>query len=607
MKRSRLTLFLVIAVAALSHRSDGQQPLPISEQLRLASVMPGGALVYLQTRDLSALLKTWLASPVHDRFYKSDSFTAFSRSRIYLKLQDRRKDFEKALGFGLDEKRLAELAGGASALALYDIGKLELAFVTEASRERAIATVLFKSVPQFQERSSEGAAYYVRDISTDGGRLNQQFCFAHAGGKLIVTTTEGLMLRALKNAKGAGTDSLIAAVTSAAESAGSGFSTHDVTMWLDQARLNKNRYFTVNWIHGNASEKGSDSLANLESGIIDLELKKEGMFERRWFRLSSQAGELTPLAGDQLAITRFAPGDAQFMELHPPGSALNLAIADALFGKLPNLQPGPPQIPDRTYSSDSDSDDEASSGTGRYSSLDTRFDKDVDDEPTQATETASVKPGERLAKALSSLVGGIRPAGYLQIARSKTDAGRPFVRFERAVVIEMGSGAGFDAPAFERLITDELRERFVVKGVEPKLEWQEETNVRYVAQSLMEQGAAYAVSDRYLVLASNKEFARDILRAASAPGSTAASAIEGPTEFYARVRVAAAKPVFDRLMSKLDGRFETAAAAGEESEREIKFFSENLSSLISATGVNDMRLVRRRNQGVMAEVVVYSW
>ena len=39
----------------------------------------------------------------------------------------------------------------------------------------------------------------------------------------------------------------------------------------------------------------------------------------------------------------------------------------------------------------------------------------------------------------------------------------------------------------------------------------------------------------------------------------------------------------------------------------VNFLSENLSSLIASTGVYEMRLVRMRYQGVMAEVVVYSW
>jgi hypothetical protein len=151
------------------HQSDGQQARPVAEQLKLAAVMPRGAMVYVQANDLSALMKTWLASPVRSQFYESASFAAFQTSHVYLKIQDRRKDFETAIGVGLDEKRLTELAGRASAVSVYDIGKLELVFVTEIPRARASATALFKQAPQFQERSAQGTSYYVRDVATDGG------------------------------------------------------------------------------------------------------------------------------------------------------------------------------------------------------------------------------------------------------------------------------------------------------------------------------------------------------------------------------------------------------------------------------------------------------
>ena len=139
MKKTRIILLILVAVVAASHRSDGQQARPAAEQLRLAGMMPRGAMVYVQARDLAALMKAWLASSIHEKFYKSASFNAFSKSRIYLKFQDRKNDFESALGFGLDESRLAELAGGMSAISVYDIGNLELVFVTEVARERAVA------------------------------------------------------------------------------------------------------------------------------------------------------------------------------------------------------------------------------------------------------------------------------------------------------------------------------------------------------------------------------------------------------------------------------------------------------------------------------------
>ncbi|HET9533197.1 MAG TPA: hypothetical protein VFQ92_22775, partial [Blastocatellia bacterium] len=159
MRSSRIVLFIAMMLAVMAHRSDGQQARPLAEQLRLAGVMPRGGLVYLQTRDLSSLMKMWLASKARASFYKSPSFTAFTRSRVYLKLQDRRKDIETAIGIGLDENRLAELAGAASAVTIYDIGKLEMVFVFEVGRERAVATALFKQVPQFQERSAQNNVY----------------------------------------------------------------------------------------------------------------------------------------------------------------------------------------------------------------------------------------------------------------------------------------------------------------------------------------------------------------------------------------------------------------------------------------------------------------
>jgi hypothetical protein len=623
-------LFLAVAVAAASHRSDGQPTRPVAEQLRLAGVMPVGAMVYVQARDLSGLMKAWLSSSVREKFYKSASFDAFSNSRIYLKLQDRRKDFESALGFGLDEGRLAELAGGMSAVSIYDVGNLELVFVTEVPRERAVATAMFKQAPQFQERPSANGVYYVRDVTTDGGSLRQQFCFAHVAGKLIVTTTEGLMVRALGNVKAEGSDSLLANVLGTVEGA-KGFASHEVTMWLDQARLNRNRHFNSYWIHHNTADRAGDSLADIESGVLDLRITPQGMDERRWFKLRAEgrrAGEgnaanknAVAISGNQAgALLRFAPADAQFVEVRAQGSAaeLNDAISQVLFGKLPAVAVTRPDVADHTRSNSSN-EDEHVTRTERYSKLDSRFDVDVDDEqaPRRGREPVKRQPPPSdfprpTAPDFATALARLSPLCYSELVRSKADAGKPFVRFERAVVIEMKTGAGLDRAALERAITDEMRARFVVAGIDPKLAWQDEATVRYLAQSLLEQGAAYSISGKYMVFASSKEFARDILQSASAPAQEAAAKIDGDLEFYALVRVAEAKPVFDKLMSKLDGKEEKNAPDTNEDEQEeggrtVKFFSENLSSLISASTVREVRMRRESSGSMTTERLVYSW
>ncbi|MEW6208969.1 MAG: hypothetical protein AB1631_11425 [Acidobacteriota bacterium] len=592
MRQSKWILFLVLALA-LAQKSDGQQTRQVSDQLKLAAVMPRGPLVYVQARDLAALMKTWLASPVRAQFYDSPSFKAFSTSHVYLKFQDRKADIEKATGIGIDESRLAEFAGGASALSIYDIGKLEMVFVTEVARERAIATLLFKQLPQFQERSADGASYYAREFTTDNGNLNQQFCFAYSDGKLIVTSTEGLMIRALKNSRQSGEDSALADVMATAQRA-AGFSANEVTIWLDQAKLNQNRLFRSYWIH-------KDAPANIQSGLIDLRITPQGLGERRWFVLKNQTNERMLTADQASALMRMAPADAQLVEarsLSASREELNRSISQTFFGKLPDDASIPNQFTDHSTSDEG-------ARTERYSRLDTRFDMDVDDETApraggkQSSPVKQEPAAAQFEKAVDAIIAAAAPAGYCEMVRSRVEAGRPFVRFERAIVIEMNA-AGMDRAAFERAITDEMRQRFVVAGIDPNLQWQDDAGVRYLAQSLLEQGAAYSVSGRYLVLSSSREFARDILRAATAASQ---ARIDGPALFYALVRISDARPVFDTLMKKLDGPSETT----EGEEPSVRFFSDNLSSLIAATAFREMRIRRETAGDVMTERVVYSW
>jgi hypothetical protein len=618
MKTNKLTLLIIVAVVAIAHNSDGQQARPLAEQLKLAAVMPRGAMLYLQANDLGALMKMWLASRVRAQFYDSDSFGAFQKSRVYLKLQDRKKDFETALGFGLDETRLAELAGRASAVAIYDIGKIELVFVTEVARPRAFASALFKQAPKFQERSADGLSYYVRDVTTDGGRLNQQFCFAYLEGKLIVTTTEGLMIRALGNVKNSGADSLIGDVVALAEMA-SGFAAHDVTMWLDQARLNRNRYFDNYWIHNNASGE----LAAIESGLIDLRIAGDGLTEQRWFKMGTGGqglGAGTLEAGQLGALMKFTPADAQFVGVHGGASAdlISSAVEKALFGRLPPQTWAPPEMPDQRRK---DTKDDEKSSAERYGSLDARFDTDVDDEqaPKRVRGVGGQGAGKRsapeqqsssFAHSIGALLSGASTGNYVELARSKTEAGKPFVSFERAIIAHLKSEAVVNREALERAIIDELRARFVISGADARLAWQDQGSIRFVAQSLLEQGAAYSMSGSYLVLASSKEFANDILKAANAQQAPLAFA-DATVDFYALIRVASAKPVFDTLMSKLDGTEKKAKPKrrkdDEEEEREVKFFSENLSSLIAASAVSEVRLSRRSDGGIVSERIVYGW
>ena len=611
MRLTRTLVLFGVAILALSHQSDGQQARPLAEQVRLSGVMPRGAMVYLQVRDLAALMSRWTASSTRNAFYNSASYKRFEQSNIFLKFQDRKADFEKAIGFGVEESRLAELAGGASAVALYDIGKLELVFVTEVGREKAIATVLFKNSRQFEERSAKGSPYFVREVTTDGGRLKQQFCFAYADGKLLVTTTEGLMLRALENLKAAGDDSALNDVLSVANLA-RGFVARDATLWVDQAKLNQNRHFKNYWLYGNWGEKSEDSLAGIESGLIDLRFAPDGWNEQRWFKVAGNASA-TALTGEQAAAyLRFVPRQTHLVELHGSADGVSEAAALALVGRdfAEAYEPG--EFEAESSSDSAESESSASRRAERYSRLDARFDRDVDDEQSKnnpaATAYQKTGPAARRPSAATRLEPILKSAAsYMTLARGRSEVGKPFVRFERAVVLEVKTP--LDKEQLERFVSNEIRERFLVAGINPQLAWQEEGGVRYLGQTLIEQGAAYAISGNYLIVASSREYAREILAAVAAP-ATAAMRADGTGEYFAMVRVAEARPVFDRLMTKLDGKPATPAAPKPEEEsegREVKFFSDNLSSFLAATSVREVRLRRVREGALLTERLTYSW
>jgi hypothetical protein len=170
----------------------------------------------------------------------------------------------------------------------------------------------------------------------------------------------------------------------------------------------------------------------------------------------------------------------------------------------------------------------------------------------------------------------------------------------------MNDESALDRAAIERGLMSEMRERFVVAGAAPELVWRDDGQVRALSESLLEQGAAYSVQGRYLVMASSAQMVKDCLQAARA--TTEAARIGGAVEFYALVKVADARPAFDKLMSKLDGPPSTADTSGDQdAAANVRFFSENISGLISALMIREMRLRRERAGGVMIERVVYSW
>jgi hypothetical protein len=158
-----------------------------------ADLLPAGPLLVLEAKDFSALLRDWQASPEKQRWLESDNFRVFSRSRLYLRLVEAHGEFAAAAGFPPQMAMVETVAGRESALALYDIGKLEFLYVTRLPMARAMETLLWERRGEYEPRRAAGLPYYVR-VDTESGRV---VGFATTDDYLLLATREDLLAGAL--------------------------------------------------------------------------------------------------------------------------------------------------------------------------------------------------------------------------------------------------------------------------------------------------------------------------------------------------------------------------------------------------------------------------
>src|SRR5215510_16477988 len=117
----------------------------------LAGDLPRGALVYAQFANLPELLKQWDESQLKERYLNSTNYQQLQHRHLALKLISRWEEFNDALGFPLDLATIGSSTDGAAAVAVYDIGQLDLLFVAPISEEKVALTQFFQRKDQFEE------------------------------------------------------------------------------------------------------------------------------------------------------------------------------------------------------------------------------------------------------------------------------------------------------------------------------------------------------------------------------------------------------------------------------------------------------------------------
>jgi len=237
----------------------------------LSRYIPGGALLYLQANELSSLLSDWDRSPEKQSWLQSSNYEEFSRSGLFLRLKDAGDQFAETAGLPPDEVFLKQVSGKQSALALYDIGKLQFLYLSRLPLANSMQTGLWQTRNKFETRSAGGETFYFR---RDPGS-EREVAFAIHGDYLLLATREDLMAGALQLLAGGNSPTIEADSWWARSVAASG-PTGDIRMVLNLERIVATPYFRSYWIQRNVTD-----IKKYASAVSDLFLTGNVFREER--------------------------------------------------------------------------------------------------------------------------------------------------------------------------------------------------------------------------------------------------------------------------------------------------------------------------------------
>lgn len=535
-----------------------------SRQRGMTMLLPAGAALVLQAKDFSSLVGDWNASAEKMKWLDSASYQVFTRSRLFLRLGKAYEEFSTAAGVPPDMALLSDIAGAESALALYDIGKLEFLYVTRLPSARLMENALWRTRGTYEPRDAAGTPFYVR-VDPESRRV---VAFGVRDQYLVLATREDLAAGALTLIGGqAGTavetESWYAQAVTAAAAPG------ELRLVANLAMLVRQPHFRSYWIQDNITE-----LSQYSSVVSDLTRTPSDIREERVL-LRAEEKPVASGAAALGSILRLVPDTAGLYRawIAPPaGQAASLVFEKVIATSSASAQR---EVTAPTLGS-------TPSRAAGGGDLEAR----IDEEPR------AVRPGTYEMDALARLLGGEALTAMLHVEATRLVSDRVFV--DRGSVIVLARSTGWPPGAARHAV------RRLVDPVWTKahlgMRWIE-ARAGTQTFSRLEGLERVAVAERgpLLFLANDPELLAAVLDAAVKP----AVAVEGA--YAAGFRHAAER---DRFVSMM--RFIDHAAAGSEN-REPLFFSENLASLSGTLSrVQSASIVVRDRGTAVFQTVTYG-
>ncbi len=297
-----VVVLLVVAGWATYQEASRQQVLP------LADLMPQNAVLFLEAKDFGAMLREWNSSAERQVWVATDNYEVFSRSRLFLRLKQAQSEFAVAAGLPPDMSFLGDIAGGQSALGIYDIGKLEFLYITRIPADSAVKSGIWQQRAKFETREVEGRKFYVR---TDP-QSERVVAFAIEGDTMILGTREDLVAGAL-SLFGAKKSTALSQQGWFVDAAKAAKNSGELRLIVHLAEVTKTPQFRTYWVQQNITE-----LRQYESSVSDLFRTSDSFREERSLLLKS---------GTDMAPSPDASQVAELMRLVPPETGFYRATA----------------------------------------------------------------------------------------------------------------------------------------------------------------------------------------------------------------------------------------------------------------------------------------
>jgi hypothetical protein len=500
---------VLTATAALAAAIFYAAPFQTTPARPLASLAPGGALLYLESPDFARELRDWNQSPEKQTWLAGANYAEFSRSMLFLRLTEEWKAFGGAAGFAADMPLLESIAGKRSAMALYDIGKLEFLYISEVPEAEAMKTALWQSRTRYEPRVAAGIPFYVR--REEGHTV----AFAASGGFLLLATREEAVAGALRLLSGEKAPA-VSDEPWYAETARAAKAPGELRLTMNLEAVLKTHQFRSHWIHEN-----EPSLREYWAGISDIHRSAGEIREDRvLLRRSPQAAPESVAA-----LARLAPDDAGFYRVSAIGPADD-AVSEFKRKLLPKQ-------PSAAFWFDQAPDAPPMPGAGAESDLETRID-----------EPAMERRDQFVAQPLTGVMARAGVKAYIEAQATRAAAGGVFRELPCALAFQ-ATGA-WDDSAVRAALTAGLENLWSASGL--GLHWVEVTRNGMTWHEL--DGLAHlAVATRgdLLIVGNSSAMVEAMLDRAGRSAGT-----EPPATSIAEFRHAREQPNFEALTHTLD-------------------------------------------------------